>query len=141
MKSFDRPLRQVYVPKSYLFSGRGEIPHRRYPEISSSGSPRALQKSDLEVSRSGERPEPTVIVRMGENMLGSVERFALAVRVAVAGSCSVMAECFREPGALLKLKIWGTANCRDKACIVSYASFDLKIEVLTSHSRALMPGA
>jgi hypothetical protein len=46
------------------FSGRGAIPHRRYP-VFMAGSPRALP-GVRKVSRSGERPEPTVTVRMKE---------------------------------------------------------------------------
>ena len=45
-----------------MFSGRGEIPHRRYTLLSEPASARFV-----EVSRSGEMPEPTVIVRMKEN--------------------------------------------------------------------------
>jgi hypothetical protein len=49
------------------FSGRGEIPHRRYGEVSS--SPRALAHpyGYAGTSRSGAMPEPTVKVRMEEN--------------------------------------------------------------------------
>ena len=48
-----------------IFSGRGAIPYRRYAALVA--SPRAPLGFER-VSRSGERPEPTVKVRMEENM-------------------------------------------------------------------------
>ena len=49
------------------FSGRGEIPHRRYPWFFTGARERSAQAlAGAEVSRSGEMPEPTVIVRMKE---------------------------------------------------------------------------
>ena len=55
------------------FSGRGEIPHRRYAAL-----PRARERLPKgRVSRSGARPEPTVIVRMEENERVGVPEGAL----------------------------------------------------------------
>ena len=51
---------------THLFSGRGGIPHRRYPGFTP-GSPRALPSIRREASRSGVKPEPTVRVRMEED--------------------------------------------------------------------------
>jgi len=48
------------------FSGRGEIPHRRYIGMTDQPASGPVLKKQG-VSRSGERPEPTVIVRMKEN--------------------------------------------------------------------------
>ena len=50
-----------------VFSGRGENPHRRYADFDPRARERSLKPDFSEVSRSGERPEPTVIVRMKEN--------------------------------------------------------------------------
>ena len=51
-----------------VFSGRGETPHRRYerPDLRARERLCFSCKRPL-VSRSGEMPEPTVIVRMEEN--------------------------------------------------------------------------
>ena len=50
-----------------LFSGRGEIPHRRYPDLTRGARERPTPVCRGGVSRSGEMPEPTVIVRMKED--------------------------------------------------------------------------
>lgn len=48
-----------------LFSGQGEIPYRRYVHLLD--EPASACRCLAGSSRSGERPEPTVTVRMGEN--------------------------------------------------------------------------
>ena len=52
----------------HLFSGRGEIPHRRYGGFPSEpASACDFLTNGAGTSRSGEMPEPTVKVRMEEN--------------------------------------------------------------------------
>jgi hypothetical protein len=62
--------------KLRLFSGRGENPHRRYVDFDPRARERSQKPDFSEVSRSGERPEPTVIVRMKENGWKRVEQVA-----------------------------------------------------------------
>lgn len=66
----------------FKFSGRGVIPHRRYIDLHTFmvGVDEPASARFFEVSRSGERPEPTVIVRMRENEKTSVIRLTGAIR-------------------------------------------------------------
>ncbi len=64
------------LAQSTPFSGRGEIPHRRYAGMTRKPASGPGLRG---VSRSGEKPEPTVTVRMKEN----VQRAGDAARLPV----------------------------------------------------------
>lgn len=75
-----------------LFSGRGEIPHRRYPDLTRGARERPTPVSRGGVSRSGEMPEPTVIVRMKEDKTD----IALSAPLG-AGCCMAIPVCLSMP--------------------------------------------
>ena len=66
------------------FSGRGVIPHRRYVCKNEPASARLIAG----VSRSGAMPEPTVIVRMKENVHVTPQLWGDAMYVIALGAVS-----------------------------------------------------
>jgi hypothetical protein len=76
------------------FSGQGEIPYRRYAAFVLRARERLVAKRLFarRVSRSGERPEPTVKVRMKENARAGPPERRIGPHVIALGDVSVTKE-------------------------------------------------